>query len=146
MTTLLLLLGLFTGALVSSLVPLVNAEALVLATALAVPSELAPLIVFSITLGQVMGKVLLYCGGKGIGNAATSGKSRRAFAVARQLRGKESRLRLAFFASASVGLPPLYILAPVAGIARMPMPTFLSLCFIGRFIRLYALFLTPGLL
>ncbi len=146
MTTMLMLGRLLAGAVVSSLVPLLNAEAIVLATALTVPAELALFIVLAVTLGQVTGKVVLYCSGKGIGNLATSGKSQRAFAMARRLRGKQGRLRLAFFASASVGLPPLYIMAPVAGIARMPMPTFLSLCFLGRFIRFYALFLAPALL
>ena len=146
MTTLLVLVSLFGGAVVSSLVPLVNAEAIVLATALTVPPELALLVALAVALGQVTGKVVLYYSGKGIGRLATSGESPRAVAMARRLRGKQGRLRLTFFASASVGLPPLYIMASVAGLARMPMPTFLSLCFIGRFIRFYALFLVPGLL
>ena len=146
MTTVSLLATLFVGSLVSSLIPLVNAEALVMATALAVPSEQGLLVVASVTLGQVAGKVVLYRGGEGIGNAAVSGKSQRAHAMARRLEGKQGRLPLAFFASASIGLPPLYIMALVAGIARMPMPTFLGLCFVGRFIRFYGLFLTTGLL
>ena len=146
MTTLLVLVSLFGGAVVSALVPLVNAEAIVLATALTVPPELALLVALAVALGQVTGKVVLYYGGKGIGTLATSGRSPRAHAMARRLRGNQGRLRLTFFASASVGLPPLYIMASVAGLARMPLPTFLSLCFIGRFIRFYALFLVPGLL
>lgn len=145
MTTALMLATLFVGALVSSLIPLVNAEAMVFATALAVPSELALLVVASVTLGQVSGKVVLYCGGEGIGKVAASGKSRRAIAMARRLEGKQGRLQLAFFSSASVGLPPLSIMALVAGIARMPLPTFVGLCFVGRFIRFYGLFLTTGL-
>ncbi|MEE8147996.1 MAG: hypothetical protein V3T24_10360, partial [Longimicrobiales bacterium] len=80
-----------------------------------------------------------------IGKAAASGKLPRAIAMARRLEGKQGRLQLAFFASASIGLPPLYIMALVAGIARMPLPTFLGLCLVGRFIRFYGLFLTTGL-
>ncbi len=146
MSTLTMVVLLFGGAVVSSLVPLVNAEAMVLAAALTVPSELALVIVLAVTLGQVAGKVVLYRGGWSIGNAVASGKSRRALAMARRLSGKQIRLGLTFFASASFGLPPLYVMAPVAGIARMPVPTFLALCFLGRFIRFYALVLAPGLL
>lgn len=87
MTTLLVLVSLFGGAVVSSLVPLVNAEAIVLATALTVPPELALLVALAVALGQVTGKVVLYYGGKGIGRLATSGKSPRALAMARRLRG-----------------------------------------------------------
>ena len=141
-----MLAGLFVAAVVSSLVPLVNAEVLVLTAALVVPSELVLLVVFSVTLGQVLGKIVLYRGGEGIGNAATSGTSRRALAMADRLREKQGRLRLAFLSSSLVGLPPLYVMAAVAGIARMPMPTFVGLCFLGRFIRFYVLALTPGLL
>ena len=145
MTIPVMLATLFLGAVVSSLIPLVNAEAMVLATALAVPPELALLVVASVTLGQVAGKVVLYRGGEGFGKVAASNKSGRVYAMARRLEGKQRRLQLVFFSSASVGLPPLYIMTLVAGIARMPMPTFLVLCLVGRFIRFYGLFLTSGL-
>ena len=93
-----------------------------------------------------MGKVVLYLGGKGIGNSRASRKSERAQAMATRLRGKQGKLGLTLFASASVGLPPLYVMAVVAGIARMPVPSFVGLCLLGRFIRFYALVLTPQLI
>lgn len=43
--------------------------------------------------------------------------------------------------SASVGLPPLLVMAAVAGVAKMPMSVFLPTVFVGRSIRFVLLFL-----
>lgn len=146
MTTLLMLFSLFAASVLSSLVPVVNAEALVLGSVLAAPPALTLLIVVVVTAGQVLGKVVLYRGGMGLVEARNVEKSRRARVLTERLRSHPRALQLVLFASASVGLPPLYLMAVVAGAARLPLWSFAVLCVAGRFVRFYALALVPALL
>ena len=145
MATTLMLVALLGGALLSSLVPVINAEALVLAGALTASPALGLTVTLVVTVGQVAGKVVLYRGGRGIGDSRATESSERAIRLARHLRSRQGLLHLVFFASASVGLPPLYLMAVVAGIARLPLRTFVVLCFAGRFIRFQSLALIPVL-
>jgi membrane protein YqaA with SNARE-associated domain len=146
MTTVLMLFSLLAASVVSSLVPAVNAEALVVASVLAAPPALTLLIVVVVTAGQVLGKVVLYRGGLGITRVSTAKKSRRARGLVERLRARPGELRLMLLASASVGLPPLYLMAVVAGAAGLPLGSFAVLCVVGRFARFYALALVPALL
>ena len=146
MTTTLLLLTLFAASVVSSLVPLVNAEALVVGSVLAAPPAFALAIAAVVTAGQVAGKVVLFLGGTGLMKSRRAKESPKARALALRMEGRPRALRMTLFASASLGLPPLYLMAIVAGAARLPMPTFATLCVTGRFARFYALALAPALL
>ena len=146
MTTTLLLLTLFVAAVVSSLVPLVNAEALVVGSVLAAPPAFALVIAAVVTAGQVAGKVVLFMGGTGLMQTRRAAESPRARALARRMEGRPGAMRVTVFASATLGLPPLYLMAIVAGAARLPMPTFATLCVTGRFMRFYMLALAPALL
>lgn len=145
MATTLVLLVLLVGSLVSALVPVVNAEALVLAAAAALPPELAAAVAAVAATGQMGGKVVLYRAGRGLGER-TSAQSARAMAIAARVKKSPRTLSLLFFSSALVGLPPLYLMAAVAGVACLPMAAFLALGFGGRFARFWALAALPGLL
>jgi membrane protein YqaA with SNARE-associated domain len=141
-----MLLSLFAASVVSSLVPVVNAEALALGSALVAPAGMGLTIALVIAGGQVMGKVVLYRGGRGLGGSTTVGGSRRASEMAERLASRPKLLRWTFFASACTGLPPLYVMAVVAGALRLPVRTFLALCLTGRFLRFYVLVLIPRIL
>jgi membrane protein YqaA with SNARE-associated domain len=145
MTTLTLLFSLFAASVVSSLVPVVNAEALVLGAVLAAPPALTLAIVVMATAGQVLGKVILYQGGMGLAASKRAEKSPRARELTERLAGRPGMLRLALFASATTGLPPLYVMAVVSGATRLPLGIFALLCTSGRVIRFYALALVPAL-
>ena len=123
----------------SGLVPAVNAEAILVASILAAPPEMTLAIVLIVTIGQVAAKLLLYGGGVSLAGSKAAEKLARARRVAESLGDRPLVLGVAFLASATIGLPPLYVMAIVAGIARLPLPVFVVLCFVGRFVRFYAL-------
>ena len=119
----------------SGLVPAVNAEALLVGSILAAPPEMTLVIVLIVTVGQVAAKLLLYGGGVGIAGSKAFEKTARAKKLAESLGDRPIALGGAFFASATVGLPPLYVMAVAAGVARLPLLVFVVLCFVGRFLR-----------
>ncbi len=144
--SILMLLSLFAASVVSSLIPLVNAEALVVGAVLAAPPAFTLIIAMVVTAGQVAGKVVLFRGGAGLTASKMVGESERAKSMARRLEARPGALRATLFASAAVGLPPLYLMAVVAGAARLPIWSFTALCLTGRFMRFYAIALVPALL
>jgi len=144
--TLLMLLSLFAAAVVSGLVPVVNAEALLLASVIAAPPAFTLLIVTVVVVGQVVAKIALYRGALGLADSKTAKSSDRARVLVERLRSRPNALRATLFASASLGLPPLYVMTLVAGAARLPLGVFVVLCTTGRFARFYALALVPALL
>jgi membrane protein YqaA with SNARE-associated domain len=139
-----ILLALLGSSVASALVPVVNAEALVLVAAAAVPHELVAVVATMGAAGQMAGKVVLYRGGRGVGVRA-SARSGRAAETAARLRDRPGALTLLYFLSAVLGLPPFYLMSLVAGIASLQFGVFLVLGFLGRFIRFYALAAVPGL-
>ena len=141
-----MLLSLLAASVLSSLVPVVNAEALALGSALVAPAEMGLLIAVVITVGQVAGKLVLYRGGRGLGGSTAFRGSRRAAEMVERLASRPRLLRWTLFASASTGLPPLYVMSVAAGTMRLPIRTFLALCLAGRFIRFYVLVLIPRIL
>jgi membrane protein YqaA with SNARE-associated domain len=50
-----------------------------------------------------------------------------------------SRTAVILFASASLGFPPLYVIAVLAGQLRVNIWLFVSTCLVGRFLRFLAL-------
>jgi membrane protein YqaA with SNARE-associated domain len=145
MTTFLMLLTIFAASVVSSLLPIVNAEALLLGSVLAAPPALTLLIVTAVAVGQVIGKVVLYRSGKGIGKARSAQKEGRTRALVERLSARPGALRTTLLTSAVVGLPPLYAMAVVSGVAGLPAKSFVGICLAGRFVRFYALALLPEL-
>ncbi len=139
-----ILLALLGSSVASALVPVINAEALVLAAAAAVPHQLAPLVATVAAVGQMAGKVVLYRGGRGVG-ARASAKSGKASEMAARFRDRPGALTLLYVVSAIVGIPPFYLMSVVAGIASLQLGVFLVLGFLGRFLRFYALAVVPGL-
>jgi membrane protein YqaA with SNARE-associated domain len=139
-----ILLALLGSSVASALVPVVNAEALVLVAAAAVPHRLAPIVAIVAAIGQMAGKVVLYRGGRGVG-ARASARSGKAAGMAARFRDRPGALTLLYFVSAVVGIPPFYLMSVVAGIATVPLGVFLILGFLGRFLRFYALAVVPGL-
>lgn len=138
-----MLLSLFAASVLSGLVPVVNAEALALGSALLAPAELGLVIAIVVTVGQVAGKLVLYRGGRGLGGSTTLRRSRWATEMMARLASRPRLFRWTLFASASTGLPPLYGMSVAAGTLRLPIREFLALCLVGRFLRFYVLVLIP---
>ncbi len=130
-----------SGAVVSSLVPLVNAELLLMGLAVAYPAS-APLLVVVMAAGQMAGKSVLFLGG---------GRLTRSSLQARLARWRlDGRTRRAgaplVGVSAFTGLPPFYLVSVAAPALGVPFRTFFAAGLAGRLLRFAALVAVPHLL
>jgi membrane protein YqaA with SNARE-associated domain len=130
-----------SGAVVSSLVPLVNAELLLIGLAVASPSA-APLLVVVMAAGQMVGKSVLFLGG---GRLTPSSLESR---LARwRLDGRTRRARAPLIGiSAFTGLPPFYLVSIAAPALGVSFRTFLAVGLAGRLLRFGALVAIPQLI
>jgi membrane protein YqaA with SNARE-associated domain len=135
----------FGVAVLSAVIPVVNIEIYLLgASALAGREMVIPLIVAG-TLGQVIGKIALYYAGTGA--LKLPGKRLQA-ALQKMNTQMQTRPRTGgalVFASATLGLPPFYLVTLAAGAAKMNLPMFLAVSLVGRLIRFAVVVAVPQL-
>jgi membrane protein YqaA with SNARE-associated domain len=145
--TLGLLGGSFLFGLGSGLVPFLNTEAFVMAlAAVAPPSVLVPVVVLT-TLGQMVAKSLLYLAGSGVVSLPLLGGRGRGLGELRDRLDRERAGAAAVvFASATIGLPPFYLLSVVAGSLRWPLARFLLVGGGGRLLRFAVIAALPRFL
>ena len=146
----------FGYSVVSALVPVVNAELYLVGLMTRQPQLAWWLVGLAAAAGQMVGKLVYYYAGRGTLRLPARLRRRSE----RQSAGHWSR-RLARFqqtchdrpvwtvgvllASASIGLPPYLAIALLAGVGRVPLPTFLVTGLVGRFARFGAIAASPGL-
>ncbi len=132
-------LGSFAIAVVSGVLPVVNAELYLIGIVLAIGGIPEALVLaVSIAAGQMIGKGLLYQAARGATRLGTRRGGRFAVRLdhARTKVGRwRSKPYSALFVSASVGLPPLYLVTLVAGILDIRFRAFLLVGFAGRTLR-----------
>jgi membrane protein YqaA with SNARE-associated domain len=149
-----LLLGGLGYGIVSAFVPILNAEAFVLAAS-AGGAATASWGVVGVTLGQTAGKVAIFVlVRKGVHRRFVRERPPRPARAAssrwrRTLRSWSAWLLLQLdrpwvgglvvFASASAGVPPLAVVAVVAGLRRTPLVVFTVAVLVGRLVRFAAL-------
>ena len=123
-----------SGAVVSSLVPLVNAELLLIGLAVASPSA-APLLVVVMAAGQMVGKSVLFLGGGRLTRSKLESRLARW-----RLDGRTCRARAPLIGiSAFTGLPPFYLVSIAAPALGVSFRTYLAVGLGGRVVRLGAL-------
>jgi len=140
--------GLFLGTLVSGVVPLVNAELLVVAAAGAaaaggwLPS--AGVVALVSAAGQMTSKTALF----GLARRAPSRLPRRAQAIIAKVTARASSAPAAVWtsilASAATGVPPFYGTSIAAGALGVRAATFVAFGFLGRLTRFGVLALGAG--
>lgn len=129
---------------VSALVPVVNAELLLLGAVALAPREWAIPLALASALGQIAGKVLMYYVGRGALRLPGE-RARRAVAKAEaQLTKHQGMENAVYFSSALLGFPPYYLVAVASGVVHYPLPRFILLGFVGRFLRFAVVALFPG--
>lgn len=129
-----------SGALVSSLVPLVNAELLLLGLSLATPAA-APLLVVVTAAGQMVGKSALFLTGGRLTRSALESRLARW-----RLDGRTSRAGAPLIGlSAFAGLPPFYLVSVAAPALGVRFRTFLVVGLAGRLLRFGFLVALPEL-
>lgn len=130
-----------SGAVVSSLVPFVNAELLLLGLALAAPAA-APMLAVVVAVGQMAGKSALFLGARRVSESALAARLER---WRLNGRGRVAGGPLVGL-SALTGLPPFYLLSIAAPALGVRFRTFLVMGLAGRLLRFGALVLLPGFL
>jgi membrane protein YqaA with SNARE-associated domain len=135
----------FALAIVSALLPWFNAEVLLLAASSAVASRTELVfVVLAITLGQVVGKIAMYWGAR----SATGRPTPRVDAFLERWRvrfdARPQAAPLVIFVSATVGLPPLYLVTIAAGALRVGFWPYLAASGIGRLLHFGAIGLLPA--
>lgn len=137
----------FLVSVASGFVPLVNVEAYLLLASATVGSREAVLpLALVAALGQMVAKVVIYLGGRGIlrlplGRYAE--RIERAKVRAERWEGSTGTLVLV---SASVGLPPFYVITALMGMIRYNLTMFILLGLVGRFARFALVAAFPELL
>jgi membrane protein YqaA with SNARE-associated domain len=130
-----------SGAVVSSLVPLVNAELLLIGLAVASPAA-APVLVVVMAAGQMAGKSILFLGGGRLTRSTLESRLARW-----RLDGRTGRARAPLIGiSAFTGLPPFYLVSIAAPALGVPFRTFLAVGLAGRLLRFGALVAIPLLI
>jgi len=130
-----LLWGLFLAAAVSGVVPLVNAELLVIGAAAAAPSGTVLVLALTTAVGQMVTKTGLY----GLARWAPKRlpiKARTAVdRASRKLEARSGTTGITVLASAVLGIPPFYGVSLACGVLRVRLGTFLVSGTVGRFVR-----------
>jgi membrane protein YqaA with SNARE-associated domain len=130
-----------SGAVVSSLVPFVNAELLLIGLAVATPGA-APLLVLVMAAGQMVGKSVLFLGG---GRLTRASLETRLVRWRLDGRGRQAGAPLIGI-SAFTGLPPFYLVSIAAPALGVRFRTFLAVGLAGRLLRFGALVALPQLI
>ncbi len=118
---LLVVLGTFAFCACSAMIPLLHAEAYLLATSLLVPPELRWPLVIAATSGQMLGKVGMYYAGRGVRLIPGERMQRRIRLATERYRDKRQLGSGLVFLSASSGFPPFYIVSIAAGTLTFPL-------------------------
>jgi membrane protein YqaA with SNARE-associated domain len=133
----------FVGCLIGSFVPFVNTELVILsAAAIAPPGLTIPLILIA-ALTQMLAKSVLYMAGTGVLHLPEGRATRRLHEALALARRWPNTGTLFLFSSASVGLPPFYLVSVAAGALRLPFARFFLLGLVGRLLRFSAVVIVP---
>lgn len=141
--------GMFGLSIASALLPFLPIEAFIVGSATA-KSGTGAAIAFGIAAGAgaTVGKVIWYeLARRGVDSAwvqkkLSAPKARAAYTRwTARIDGRPVYAGSIMFVAASVGVPPLLVMAAVAGALKMPMWVFLPTVFVGRSLRFGLLFL-----
>lgn len=142
----LVVLGTFAYCIGSAVIPVMHAEAYLIAASLLTPPELAWPLVIAATAGQMLGKVGMYGAGRGALRIPGERMQRRIAQATARLRDRKELGNTLIFVSAASGFPPFYVVSVAAGMLRLPLPPFILFGFAGRFIRFSVAVFLPHLL
>ena len=136
--------GTFFFAIVSALLPLVNIEVYLAATANRLGVGEAVVVAVASAAGQTIGKLIWYLGGlkftetRWLRHKLDRRNRRRILETWHaRIEGRPFTSSAVMLLSAVVGIPPLLVLAILAGVVRMPLLIFVPTVLVGRSIRFW---------
>ncbi len=131
---------------ISGLIPVVNLEVYLVWVAALTPSSQALPITALATVGQMTAKTLMYLAGAGVLKISVRKPGKKLQAVQMKMAQWQHRLGLFLFSSASLGVPPFYVVSIASGICRVPLAVFVIWGLLGRFLRFAVTVFFPHLL
>lgn len=131
--------GLVVATAVSGVLPLVNAELVVVAAAAALPAVGVPLVAAVSTLGQMSTKTTLFALARWAPSRLPIRAREAVASAAAALERRGHAVSSLVFASATTGLPPFYGVSLASGALGMPLGRFVVVGGLGRFLRFGAL-------
>jgi len=135
----------FTGCMVGSVIPLIHTELLIFGMAALVPGAAALPLVLLATAGTMVGKTVLYYGGRGLVHLPIRRRARIDKFIA-EAEGRRGLADTVLFASAASGFPPFYVVTVASGAIRLPLFRFILWGTAGRLIRFTAVVYAPHLI
>ena len=129
------LAGLLIGTAISGILPLVNAELLVVAAAAAVPGLALPLVTVVSTVGQMSSKTLLYGLARWAPQKLPAKAQSRLDRVSATVSERGGAATSVVFASAALGVPPFYGVSLACGALGMRLMPFIVSGMAGRAVR-----------
>lgn len=141
-----IVLGTFLYCIGSAIIPVMHAEAYLIAASALTPPALSWGLVLAATAGQMIGKVLMYWAGQGALRLPSEWMRKRMAAATARYEGHRGVGNGLIFLSASSGLPPFYVIAVAAGMLRVPLRSFIIFGTAGRFVRFAAAVFLPQLI
>jgi membrane protein YqaA with SNARE-associated domain len=127
-------LGTFVVGLLSGLVPVINIEVYLVAVGSLSGASPVPVVLLT-TLGQMLGKCILYLSGQGFVKLSLWPSWKSLERTREAFDRHKSRTEGLVFISALTGIPPFYALSVMAGVMRIPILRFLVPGTLGRCLR-----------
>ncbi|MET0838991.1 MAG: VTT domain-containing protein [Marmoricola sp.] len=141
-----LVLTTFVVALGSAVIPFINIEAYLAAVGAAIQEVGVWWVALAAAVGQTAGKVMLYYAADWAMNLPwikkkmSTPKWEQSYARwSKRIQEHPAQTGVLLFASASIGFPPLYVVAVVAGQLKVQIWLFVSTCLVGRYLRFLAI-------
>lgn len=125
--------------LLSSLIPVVNAELYIAGATAIVPRAQQLAMVIAFTAATMVGKTALYVVAERLVQTRSESVQAKVAKWVEQLQRRQALVWPAVFASALVGFPPLYPVTLAAGMLRIGVVGFFVVGCIGRFLRFSAI-------
>ena len=139
------ILGTLAVCALSAVIPVLNAELYLLGASALLPRSLAIPLVVAGSVGQMAGKVVMYYAGRGALHLPNARLQRAVATVHARYANRAALDGPVLFSSASLGIPPFYIVSVAAGVLRIPVWRFLVVGLCGRLLRFGVIVLAPQL-
>jgi membrane protein YqaA with SNARE-associated domain len=143
MTLLALWLGTFAFCVAGAVIPFLNTEVYLLSVSALSPRAFVGPLVMAATVGQMTGKVAMFYAGRGVLRLRHEQLRKGLAATRARLEARPAAAKLVLFSSATVGLPPLYLVSVACGAVGMGVVPFVAIGTLGRLIHFAAVALLP---
>lgn len=122
-------------AVASAIIPVINIELYLIGAAALAPKGMAVPLVLAATVGQMVGKVVMYFAATGAVKLPGKRLQVALEGMNTALRNRPRSSGALIFASAAAGVPPFFVMAVAAGAARMNLVSFVVFGTLGRLVR-----------